>query len=107
MYRIALNVAISFYRKENRRKDTALPFSESLVDIAEDHTGGELESNVSLLQQFINELKELDKALMILYLEENTYKEIAEIVGITETNVASKINRIKEKLKARFKTTNI
>ena len=66
----------------------------------------ELEENINRLQQFIYELKELEKALMILYLESKTYKEIADILGITETNVATKISRIKEKLKQRFLTTS-
>ena len=60
--------------------------------------------NISLLQHFINELKELDRALMILYLEENSYREIADILGISESNVATKISRIKEKLKQKFST---
>jgi len=47
-------------------------------------------------------LKELDKALMLLYLEEKSHKEMAEIIGITETNVATKIGRIKNILKQRF-----
>lgn len=62
----------------------------------------EMESNIELLQQFIRELKELDKALIILHLEGKTYKEIADILGITETNVATKLSRIKDKLKHKF-----
>ena len=65
-----------------------------------------LEKNINTLQQFINELKELDKALMILYLEEKKYIEIADILGITETNVATRISRIKDKLKQKFLTIN-
>ena len=102
IYRIALNVAISFFRKEKIRRQTVLSFSENIIEIAEEDFSQEKDEDLSLLQQFINELKELDKALMILYLEENSYKEIAEILGITETNVASKISRIKEKLKQKF-----
>ncbi len=103
MYRIALNVAISFYRKERRRTEHHLPITLHPVEIAEE-SNTELEDNISLLQQFINELKELDKALMILYLESKSYKEIAEILGITETNVATKISRVKEQLKQKFAT---
>src|ERR1700743_2540235 len=98
MYRVALNVAISFYRKERRRIIAELPLTEGMTEIADDSGNSELESNIRQLQQFINELNELDKALMILYLESKSYKEIAEILGITETNVATKIGRIKEKL---------
>ena len=104
MYRIALNVAISFYRKENKVAQT-ISFPESIPDIEDKHDGThQTEENISRLQQFINELKELDKALMILYLEEKSQKEISEILGITETNVATKIGRIKEKLKQKFST---
>ena len=59
---------------------------------------------MQLLQQFIGGLKELDKALMLLYLEERSYKEIAGIIGITETNVATKLSRIKTDLKQKFST---
>ena len=59
-----------------------------------------------LLQQFINELKELDRALMLLYLEEKSQKEISEILGLSESNIGTKINRIKEKLKQRFSKIN-
>jgi RNA polymerase sigma-70 factor (ECF subfamily) len=55
-----------------------------------------------LLQKFINNLNELNKALMLLYLEEKSYEEIAEILGITKTNVSTKISRIKLKLKKEF-----
>lgn len=102
MYRVALNVAITFYRKTKKSKaiiQLTEPDNEP-EDKKEDNTA--LEKNIHTLQQFINELKELDKALMILYLEEKTYNEIAEILGITETNVATRISRIKDKLKQRF-----
>jgi RNA polymerase sigma factor (sigma-70 family) len=101
MYRIALNVAISFYRKERKRNESESPLTESLTEIA-DETGEELNANIRVLQRFIDELRELDKALMILYLESKSYKEIADILGITETNVATRISRIKELLKQKF-----
>lgn len=102
IYRISLNVAISFYRKENSRtKISGCFFDEILIfpDTSETH---EQKTNFDLLQQFIAELKDLDKALMLLYLEEKSYKEIAEIIGYSETNVSTKIGRIKLKLKQRF-----
>lgn len=102
MYRIALNVAISFYRKERKRMDANMPMTAGMYEIADEDTGGETDANVVLLLQFINELKELDKALMILYLESKSYKEMAEILGITETNVATKIGRVKDQLKQKF-----
>ena len=104
MYRISLNVAISFYRKERRRVESESPLTESMIEIADNREDPGLENNIHLLQQFINELNELDKALMILYLESKSYKEMAEILGITETNVATKISRIKAQLKQKFLT---
>ena len=62
----------------------------------------EKEQNLNKLQQFISELKEFDRALMLLYLDEKSHKEIAEIIGITETNVATKIGRIKTELKQKY-----
>ena len=59
---------------------------------------------LTLLEQFINELKELDKALMLLYLEERNYRDISDILGISESNVSTRVARIKENLKQRFKT---
>lgn len=106
MYRIALNVAISFYRK-SRNSGHLIPVEDKLLEIRADYQEpDETEYNISLLQQFIHELKDLDRALMILYLEEKSYKEIAEILAITATNVATRISRIKDKLKQKFATLN-
>ena len=99
MYRVALNVAISFYRANKKLIDT-ISFTEKDIEIEDkivDKTTSE--KYLSLLQEQIAALKELDKALIILYFEEKNYKEIAEIMGITETNVATKVSRIKEKIK--------
>ncbi len=106
MYRVALNVAITFYRKTKTGQDI-IHLAEPDIEI-EDNTedAGELEKNISTLQQCINELKELDKALMILYLEEKSYSEISEILGNTETNVATRISRIKDKIKQKFSILN-
>ena len=102
MYRIALNVAISFYRRENRRKQVSNPLPESILNFVDTNANNEMEENIRFLQQFILKLKQLDKALMLLYLEEKSYKEIAEIIGISESNVATKIGRIKNILKVKF-----
>lgn len=102
IYRISLNVAISFYRKENSRTKIAGSFGDEIFNFSDKSDTVEKDKNFDILQQFIAELKELDKALMLLYLEEKSYKEIAEIIGYSETNVATKIGRIKLKLKERF-----
>lgn len=102
MYRIALNTAISFYRKDNRRKGYHVPMSETVIQTTSEVLEDEKEASLGLLEKFIRELNELDRALMILYLEEKNQNEIAEIVGISVSNVSTKIGRIKEKLKRQF-----
>lgn len=106
MYRISLNVAISFYRKESRRQQVLNPLSESILELVDTGDASGIEENIRFLQKFISELKDLDKAITLLYLEEKSQKEIAEIIGISETNVATKIGRIKIILKQKFLTLN-
>ena len=104
MYRVALNVAISHYRM-GKKSGHVISMDEHFADIEDKDDGyNETEKNINLLQQFIAELRELDRALMILYLENKSYIEISAILGITETNVGTKINRIKEVLKQKFST---
>ena len=107
IYRIALNAAISFYRKEKLRKRITSPFYEGIFNIGDFEENKQKERNSLLLNQFISELKELDKALILLYLEEKSQKEMAEIIGITETNVATKIGRLKTILKNKFSQVEI
>lgn len=102
IYRISLNVAISFYRKVNSRKRISNPITTDIFDFYDTEISDEKETNLGILNQMISELNDLNKALMLLYLEEKSYKEISEIIGITETNVATKIGRIKSKLKKEF-----
>jgi len=106
MYRIGLNVAISFYRKEMRSIQFS-PYSEDLIVFDDDSKNKlEEEEKIALLQKFIQELKEIDKSIMLLYLDNKSYAEIAEIVGVTETNVATKLNRIKTSLKSKIQPIN-
>ncbi len=104
MYRIGLNVAISFYRREMRSIQFSAYSEDLMVFNEEGENKWEAEGALGLLQKFIQELKEIDKSIMLLYLDQKSYREIAEIVGISETNVATKINRIKIDLK--LKITN-
>ncbi|QNK64603.1 sigma-70 family RNA polymerase sigma factor [Pedobacter sp. PAMC26386] len=102
MYRVALNVAITFYRKDKKKKELITPISGAMIEFIGEEVPIDNQSELRLLQQFINELKELDRALMLLYLEEKSQREMSEILGLSETNIGTKINRIKEKLKQRF-----
>ncbi len=102
IYRISLNVAISFFRKENSRQRISNSLTTDIFDFTDTEVSDEKETNLGLLNQIISTLNDLDKALMLLYLEEKNYAEISEIIGITETNVATKISRIKIRLKKEF-----
>jgi RNA polymerase sigma-70 factor, ECF subfamily len=100
MYRIAVNVAISFYRSERRKKSNVeLTDRAVLEEVAAPHAPGNGEA-LALVHEFVDRLDELNRALMVLYLADNSYAEIAAILGISETNVATKISRIKHRLKA-------
>lgn len=106
IYRVALNVAISFYRKNARRQDNTIPLHNELYQIPESEDKDN-ESKLILIEHFIQELNDLDKALMLLYLEDKSYAEIAEILGISQSNVGTKINRIKGRLKINFSQVNL
>jgi RNA polymerase sigma-70 factor (ECF subfamily) len=101
MYRIALNVSISFYRKENRRSEINHPLSENILWLNEDNSGSR-NADLDHLHRFIKELKEIDRAIMILYLEGTSQQEIGKILGLTMTNVSTKVSRIKQQLQQNF-----
>lgn len=105
LYRICLNIAISFYRKSATRKHLNIPLVEELSSISNEENN-EKQEQLSLLERFISELNDLDKALMLLYLEDKSYAEISEIMGLSVSNVGTKLGRIKEKLKKNFSQFN-
>lgn len=92
LYRVALNTCITFFR----RSKIDLYYTDTIIDVPEVTEGNDILKELYIM---IDRLGQLEKALVLLYLEEKTYKEIAEIMGLTVTNVATKIGRIKEKLK--------
>jgi RNA polymerase sigma-70 factor (ECF subfamily) len=102
IYRVSLNVAISFYRKEQTRKKIAQSYPEEIFQLKAEEKKPEVREEARLLLQCIDELPALDRALILLYLEGKSHKEMAEIMGISETNVATKVSRIKNRLKQRF-----
>lgn len=105
IYRIALNVAISHHRKERKRRDVE-PLNDALFHLAEDQSHAELEERTRILYQGISNLNELERALVMLYLDDYSHAEISDILGITESNVSTKLNRIKAKLKTSLTTIN-
>ena len=98
MYRIALNVAISFRRVSGAHERHVVAFDDALHDTAAAGDAGD-DERIRLLYRCIEALDPLNRALLILYLDERSQGEIAEILGITETNVATKIGRLKERLR--------
>jgi RNA polymerase sigma factor (sigma-70 family) len=97
MYRVALNVAISFHRRERTRTRHIVAAGDHLLEVI-DETKSPPEE-VRLLYQFIEGLDSLNKALTLLYLDGNSYREIADVLGISETNVATKLSRLKSTMR--------
>ena len=97
LYRVALNTAIAWGRKEDRHRRGKQPFEvvEGLLTTA---SSGRPDPRVEWLYQQIAQLKDVDRSVALLLLDGFSYKEIAAIVGITESNVGVKINRIKSAL---------
>jgi len=103
MYRIALNVSISFYSKEQRRSNINHALPQDIIQLKADQAHA-TDENIQHLYLFIRELKEIDRAVILLYLEGNNQQEIARITGLTVTNVATKVQRIKQQLQQKFST---
>lgn len=97
MYRIAINTAITRIRKEKRQTKFNEIDNEAL-QVKADVTF-EKDEKIELMYEAIDRLSEIEKAITILYLDEYSYKEIAEIIGISESNIGFKLNKIKTKLK--------
>ncbi|GAA0891075.1 sigma-70 family RNA polymerase sigma factor [Fulvivirga kasyanovii] len=93
MYRVALYTAISRHKKKQRI------VSEGIDSKAYEYYENNDPYRYENLRMAIDTLSETDKALVMLYLDEKPYKEIADIMGLTETNVGVRLNRIKKKLK--------
>lgn len=103
IYRIALNVSIGFYKKQKRRKDKFINVNLFIETHLQDETPLVIDDDLRVLNEFIFQLNDINKALMILYLQEKSHAEIASILGISETNISTKINRLKIQLKEYFK----
>ena len=98
MYRVALNTAISLYRKSTRTIKTQ-DFTEVSYKIKAEPYDDTQEQQLAALYKGIHQLNDIDKALIFLYLEDKNYNEISETLGITQVNARVKMNRAKEKLR--------
>ena len=96
VYRIAMNTCITFLRRSSSRPQT-IPLTLDVVSqlADEESRAGQLKE----LYRLINQLGKLERALILLWLEERSYQEMADILGISKANVAVKLNRTKEKLR--------
>ncbi|CAM3315900.1 RNA polymerase sigma factor [Zobellia roscoffensis] len=98
MYRVALNTAITLYRKSKRRVQTQ-DYESVIFKIKADEYDVTQEEQLKLMYKAVKQLGDIDKALVFLYLEDKDYREISETLGITEVNARVKMNRIKTKLR--------
>ncbi|EHQ27692.1 RNA polymerase sigma factor [Mucilaginibacter paludis] len=100
MYRIALNTAIVHLNRE-KRKGSQVPIDEELLNMTD--TAGSLEDERSVaLFNHIKTLNEVEKGIILLYLDGNSYEDIANITGFTPTNIGTRLGRIKLKLKSKI-----
>ena len=103
MYRVAINTAITGLR---RKKDFITSYEPASFPehISDDTSGIAAEEQLQQLYKAIEQLNEIEKAIVMLYMEDRSYNEMEEILGINEGNLRVKMNRIKEKLRQLTKT---
>ncbi|WP_295125352.1 sigma-70 family RNA polymerase sigma factor [uncultured Chitinophaga sp.] len=97
IYRVALNTAISNFRKQQKSPGSS-SLDEMGFDIPDMHPSAMQQEQVDALYEAIQQLSEIEKAIILLYLDEKSYEEISAIMGITLSNVGVRLNRIKQKL---------
>lgn len=95
VYQIALNTCVSKLRKKKSQPSTC-PITYDIEDLFDD--SDEYKQHVRELYKMINQLTKFERAVIMLWLDEKSYDEISEVLGISKSNVGVKINRIKEKL---------
>ncbi len=100
LYRIALNTAISHVRRMSRRYRRERLTEEHILELTPAPKAADSDSDdLEALKRQIDRLKEMDKALVVLHLEGNSHREVAEILGISESNVGTRLNRVKQSLR--------
>ncbi len=100
MYRIALNVAISHVRGAVRRRRVFVPLDEGMQDVAESLADAGSGAALATLQRAVAALDPMNRALLVLYLDDRSQREIAEVLGISESNVGTRIGRLKDRIRA-------
>ena len=105
IYRVTLNTCISGLRKESKLPKNSISVLP-LEQVSPESENAEQEEKINEMYRLINQLKTLEKAIVLLYLEEKSYQEIADITGLTVNNVAIKLKRTKDKLRKMTNTKN-
>ncbi len=100
MYQVAMNVAI-FHLRKSKKSITTIPLNLTILNFPES-VFDDFEEKLKTVQDHIKDLNLLDKGILMLYLESKSHEQIAEIIGISKTNVGTKLSRIKEKLKTKI-----
>lgn len=98
IYRVALNTAISVYRKESKKPEK-MDIDDVAFKLAEETSNEDKEAQFKMLENAIQQLSEIERAIVMMYLDGHSSEEISEVVGITANNVRVRMNRIKEKLR--------
>ncbi len=96
MYRVSLNTALTYFKKEKKKTDQHTLIEN--IDQIDEHDSGEKETQLELFYKAIQELNKVEKALIFLFLEGQSHKEIGQNLGISEGNARVKLNRTKEKI---------
>jgi RNA polymerase sigma-70 factor (ECF subfamily) len=97
IYRLSLNICLTMIKKKKNNRQHSLSNYEVPEAIEDNHAFSD--ESLNLLYDAIKQLSEVDRAVILLYLEEKPYKEIAEIIGTSHNNIAVRITRIKDRLK--------
>lgn len=99
MYRVALNTALTQFKKESKRSQIEVSLNEEAFQLKSDYSNAEEKENqLAHFYKAVQELNKVEKALIFLYLEGLSHRDIASSLGITEGNTRVKLNRIKDKL---------
>ena len=102
VYRVSLNTALTYFKKE-KKKSEKYAFVVN-IDTIDDHDSAEKETQLELFYKAVHELNKVEKALIFLFLEGQSHKEIGKNLGITEVNARVKLNRTKDKIQTIIKT---
>lgn len=103
-YRVALNVAISWVRLHAARQRATVPLDPDVHDAETAPLDPVAAERVRALTAAIRQLEPLDRALVLLYLDDHNHRDIAAVLGLSETNVATKLHRLKQRLRQRLES---